>query len=173
MIVLGGCAHDPFYVQEAYPYKEPLSSPGQKFTALPPAVQASVRAQAGAAPMRDIERTDEFGYLAYKITFEQAEVLPPLYVAPDGSVLYPEALGVAVGAGNEDFGVVSGRGTSGLKLADLPPKVVTTIQETAPSAEIAYVQQLRVENRIMYEVRFKDQTAHAPVLIDEEGVLVR
>jgi len=168
-----GCASDPVYIQEAYPYKAPLSSPGQKFSSLPPAVQASVRAQVGGAQMRDIERTDEFGRMAYKITFEEEGIYPPLYVAPDGSVLYPQAFGVAVGAGNEDFGVVSGKGTSGLKLTELPAKVVTTIQESAPAAEVAYVQQLTVGGRVSYEVRFKDQTAHPPIVVDEGGLLVK
>ncbi len=165
-----GCVSEPQFVE--YPYHQPLSSPGQKFAGLPPAVQATVRAQVGAAQMENITKLTESGQVVYRISFQDRERFPALYVAPDGSVLYPESFGVAVGAGQEDIGAISGGGSSGLKLSDLPPPAVKKIQEAAPSGEVAFIQKFNLGGLTYYDVTFKNGTHH-PVRVSEEGMLLK
>ncbi|GEM_PF-340248 len=164
-----GCARDKQLA--TYPYVKPLSSPGQKFSGLPPAVQATVRSQAGAAEMYDIIKTNIGSELVYVVHFKQDDLFPPLYVAPDGSVLYPESTFVAVGAAKDQIGVTSGVGSSGLKLSDLPVKVVTTIQEKAPTAEIDSIHSTKREDNTFYEITFKDSARHPSLVIAEDGTV--
>ena len=76
-------------------YDKPLTSPGAKFGALPPVVQRTVLAEAGPAEVVDAVRDTSSGRVVYKIYFRDKDLFPPLYVAPDGSVLNPD-LTVAV-----------------------------------------------------------------------------
>lgn len=156
---------------ENYPYQNPLSSPGQKFSGLPPAVQSTVRAQAGAADMYDIQKSTNAGGVVYEITFQQPDLFPPLYVSSDGSVLFPESNRIAVGAGQDDIGAFSGGAVSGLKLSDLPPKVVRVIQEKAPTAEVAYIDEIEAGEKTFYEVSFKDSDSNPKMTIAEDGTL--
>jgi hypothetical protein len=85
----GGCAshHEAAPAVRENPYTLPLVSPGTKFTALPPAVQNTIRAEAGAAEIDRIVTYAGQGKVVYGIYFKNREMNPPLYLAPDGSVL--------------------------------------------------------------------------------------
>jgi len=109
-------------------YNKPLTSPGAKFGALPPAVQRTVLAEAGPAEVVDAVRDTSSGHVVYKIYFRASDVFPPMYVAPDGSVLNPD-LTVAVSA----------RQGTRAKPEEVPPKVMKVIPERAPSAQVAYI----------------------------------
>ena len=90
---LAGCASEP----STMTYHAPLTSPGGKFSTLPPAVQNSVRAQVGSAEIETISKEASGDSRIYIFHFKNRDVFPPLYVASDGSVLTPD-LQVAVGA---------------------------------------------------------------------------
>jgi hypothetical protein len=171
-ILLTGCAHEKHLAQE-YPYHEPLSSPGKTFSGLPPAVQSSIRAQVGAADMFDMIKTTNSPRTIYKITFQESDLFPPLYVAADGSVIYPDLQTVAVSAHADTIGVISGGAESGLKLSDLPIKVATTIQEKAPTAEIAYINKIVKGIQVFYEITFKDPLSNPEMLVAEDGSLLK
>ncbi|HLP78887.1 MAG TPA: hypothetical protein VK327_18455 [Candidatus Paceibacterota bacterium] len=166
-----GCAHRKAAAQ-AYPYREPLSSPGQKLGGLPPAVQKSIRAQVGGADIYDVEKLPVPGGTAYKVVFQDPRMFPPLYIKADGSVLYPDLTHVAVGASTDEIGALSGGAESGLRLSDLPKKVVSTIQEKAPTAEVAYINRVEVNDRGYYEVTFKDPNRNPKLIVAEDGTLV-
>jgi hypothetical protein len=142
-------------------YNRPLTSVGAKFGALPPAVQSTVLAEAGAAGIADAVRDASSGHVVYKITFREPDVFPPLYVAPDGSVLNPD-LTVAIAA------------TSGarLKASDVPPVVKKVIEEHGPIVGYSSINKEKWGDRTVYVVTFKD-TAHYPRLfITADGTLV-
>src|SRR5688572_17387514 len=119
-----------------YPYHEPLLSPGTKFGGLPPAVQRSVRAQAGAAELYDVAKATTINGVVYEVMFRDPKLYPSLYLAPDGSVIAPDLLTVVVAADEDTIGPRSGGAVDGLRLSDLPSKVVATIQEKVPTAEV-------------------------------------
>src|SRR5438477_6419468 len=74
-------------VRATLSYDQPLVSPGAQFSGLPPAVQNTVRAQAGAAEIVALFKQTNADLLVYKFYFRNPEVNPPLIVSTDGSVL--------------------------------------------------------------------------------------
>src|SRR5258707_7623852 len=94
LVLLAGCAsrHETARTAAAktaqanYPYTKPLTSPGGKFGMLPPVVQNTVRAEAGAAEVLDGIQDTSSGRVAYKTFLRHS---PTLYRAPDRRLHYP------------------------------------------------------------------------------------
>lgn len=145
-----------------------LVSPGSQFSGLPPAVQNTVRAKAGAAEIIALLRQTNGSLVLYKFYFRNPKMNPPLIVASDGSLLNPD-LSVAVGAPSDSIGVGTGGLVAGLKLDDLPPNVVKTIQARAPKAEVASIQKEMRGDAVVYVVSFKDQSQNPNLLINADG----
>jgi len=162
-LLLAGCA-TPDQTQVAAretPYQKPLTSPGAKFGALPPVVQLTVLAEVGPEEIVDAVRDTSSGRVVYKIYFRDSEIFPPLYVAPDGSVLNPD-LTVAVSAQ---------QGTR-VKPADVPARVNKAVRDRASVAEVAYINKESWGGRIVYRVTFKDEAHNPKLLVAEDGVLL-
>jgi len=136
------------------PYNTPLSTPGARFGGLPQVVQNTVRSEAGTAEIVDVRKESRESKVFYKISFRDPRIFPPLYVAPDGSVLNPD-LTVAVPAPQEV--------SQEVKLNDLPAGVKKVIQERRPGAEVASINEENWGNHTVYVVSFKDE-AHQPKL---------
>jgi len=153
-------------------YRQPLNSPGGEFASLPPAVQNSVRAEAGMAEIVGISKENDAGAAIYEIRFRNADVYPPLYLASDGSVLNSD-LTVVVGASRDTIAASTGSGVSGIKMDDLPSNVVETIRHQAPTAEVDTLSRLTSEGDIFYNVTFKDPRHHPKLLIRDNGKLVQ
>jgi hypothetical protein len=155
-----------------YPYHQPLSSPGEKFGGLPPAVQKTVRAQVGSADMYDIRKLDASSdRVVYEILFHDRNRYPPLYVASDGSVLYPD-MTVAVPAEESNIGALSGGAAGGVKFSDLPIGVAHTVLEKEPTAEVAFIHRVYLGGSPFYEVTFKNAKRYQKLLIAEDGAVV-
>jgi len=162
-LLLAGCATRSTTQPEKHQtvYDKPLTSPGAKFGALPSVVQRTVLAEAGPAEVVDAVRDTTAGRVVYRIYFRDSDVFPPMFVAPDGSVLNPD-LTVAVSAV---------RGTR-VMLNDLPPKVKKAIPERAPAGEVAYINKEGWGNRVVYVVTFKDEAHNPRLLLSEDGIIV-
>lgn len=170
--LLAGCAHEQQVAEHPAPYQRPLNSPGGKFSGLPPAVQNTIRAETGAAEIEDIVKDTSSRQLFYKVYFVNRKLFPTLYVAPDGSVLNPN-LTVAVGAGQDTIGVLTGGAVSGLKPSDLPPNVMKVIQERAPHTEIASIYKETWGDRDVYLVSFKDPIHNPDLYIAADGTILK
>lgn len=175
LLLMWGCAtrQKPAVAEYERPeslYNEPLVSPGTKFAALPPAVQHTIRAQTGGAEIEDIIRDTFSGRPIYRVYFTARDVLPPLYIAADGSVLNPD-LTVAVGAGHDAVEFLTGGASSGIKLGDLPPDVVKLIQQRAPEAEIKTITKETRGDRVWYIISFKNEKQQ-PLEIPGDGAIV-
>jgi len=149
------------------PYHYPLNSPGGKFTTLPPAVQNTIRAEMGAEPIRDIRKAPG---PVYKVFYEN-ERLPPLLIAPDGSVLNAD-LSVAVPAAQEDIGPYAKGDASALKPGDLPPNVMKVAQERAPNTEIALIKKEKAGGRDVFVISFKDPIQYPTLRIADDGTVL-
>ena len=161
--LLTGCA-TPEKAQVAShetPYHKPLTSPGAKFGALPPIVQRTVLAEVGQGEVVDAVRDTSSGRVVYKVYFRDSEIFPPLYVAPDGSVLNLD-LTVAVRA----------RQGGQVKLADVPAKVRKAIPERAPAAEVSYINKEAWGPLVVYVVTFKDEAHNPRLAFSEEGTVL-
>jgi hypothetical protein len=162
---LCGCAD-----QQPITYSEPLNSVGGVFATLPPAVQNTVRAEAGMAEIDSISK--EAAPNVYEFRFRNAEIFPPLYVAADGSVLTSN-LTVAVGASEDSIAASTGSEASGVKLDDLPPNVVQSIRHQAPTAEVEAISRLTSQNQVYFNISFKDPEHHPKLIIREDGKLMQ
>jgi hypothetical protein len=162
-MLLAGCTTNNQTQTAAHqtPYHRPLISPGAKFGALPPVVQRTVLAQVGPEDVVDVARDTSSGHVYYKIFFRDAEIFPPLYVAPDGSVLNPD-LTVAVSA----FHGVR------VKSAEVPAAVKKVIPERAPAAEVSTIYLETWGGRVVYVVTFKDEAHNPRLLIASDGSIV-
>jgi hypothetical protein len=162
-LLLAGCATQSKteMAKHETEYLKPLTSPGAKFGALPSVVQLTVLAEAGTAEVVDAVRDTSSGRVIYKIYFLDNDLYPPLLVAPDGSVLYPD-LTVAVAAFH---------GTR-VKRSDVPASVMKTIPERAPAAEVAYINKESWGGREVYVVTFKDEAHNPKLLIAADGTPV-
>lgn len=177
--VLAGCAglQDPMRTpprkaEYRSAYNRPLMSPGAQFGTLPSAVQNTIRAEAGSAPIADVVKDTASGQVVYKIYFRYRDLFPPLYIAPDGSVLNPD-LTVAVAAPRESIPVPSGSSTTPVKLGDLPPKVVKAIQERAPRALLGAIDAEPWGERMVYIISFKDPLQHPKLYVAADGTVLK
>lgn len=166
-----GCAHDPDFGWHDTPYRNPLVSPGAQFAALPPAVQNAVRAQAGSTEIETIEELDTPSGAFYQVRFRQERLYPPLYIAPDGSVMNPD-LTVAVGAAEGPGGVTTGSVTD-LSVSDLPQRVLRVIDEQVPGAQVDTVHKELWGERDIYIISFKDPRAHPRIYVLSDGTVFK
>lgn len=159
-VLLAGCETADTAKKAAHEtrYLKPLTSPGAKFGALPSVVQLTVLAEVGPEEIVDAVRDTSSGRVVYKIYFRDEEIFPPLYVAPDGSVLNPD-LTVAVSAI---------RGVR-VKPADVPPSVKKAIPERVPGAQVAFINKEAWGGRTVYVVTFKDEAHNPKLLLGEDG----
>jgi hypothetical protein len=164
---LCGCADHPLVT-----YDQPLTSPGGEFSKLPPAVQNSVRAEAGMAEIESVRRNPNGPTAVYVVRFRNEAVYPPLYLASDGSVLTSN-LTVAVGASVDSIAASTGSEAGGLKLDDLPQNVVLTIRHSAPTGEVDAISRTSSGGQVFYSVTFKDPTRHPTLTIRDNGRLVQ
>jgi len=163
-LIAAGCATKNKTQEAAHHtvYSKPLTSPGAKFGALPAPVQRTVLAQVGAAAVVDAVRDTSSGRVVYKVYFRESDIFPPMYIAPDGSVLNPD-LTVAVSA----------RQGTVVKPADVPRNVMKAIPERAHSSEVAYINKELWGDRTIYVVTFKDEAHNPKLLLAEDGTVVQ
>ena len=176
-VCISGCARqrpavDVFEKPALVTYDAPLLSPGTKFAALPPAVQHTVRAETGSAEIEDIVRDTNSIPPVYRIYFVNYAEFPPLYIAPDGSLLNPD-LTVAMGASKETVNVSSGGPATDITRSDLPPPVVRTVQRQAPQAEVDTITKEKRGDDTVYHITFKGRL-HSSMTVGADGsVLAR
>jgi hypothetical protein len=161
LALVAGCAskpESPQVIHADYPYTKPLTSPGGKFGMLPPVVQNSVRAQAGTAEVIDAVRDTSSGRVVYKIYFRSS---PTLYVAPDGSVLYPDLTVAATPL----IGIV-------VKPNQVPPVVLDIVDQHYPHAEVARINKEMWHERVVYVFTFKEESKFPRLNIAADGTLM-
>jgi hypothetical protein len=168
LAALCGCVEE----QPVMTYNQPLNSPGGEFATLPPAVQNSVRAEAGMGEIAAVTKNGEGPAKYYEIRFRNPVLYPPLYLATDGSVLNPD-LTVAVGASADTIAASIGSVSSGVRMDDLPPSVIMTIRHHAPTAEVDTITRITSESQLFYSVTFKDPEHHPELLLHDDGKLAQ
>ena len=152
-------------------YDQPLISVGAQFAALPPAVQNTVRAEAGSAEISDIVKdTSLEPRIIYRVHFENSNLFKALNIAPDGSLLDPDLV-MAIGAPKDHWSVASGSAAGGTTLNDLPAAAVKAVQSHAADAQVDSVLREVSGNQITYLVTFKDR-AHPPLHITADGTIL-
>jgi hypothetical protein len=140
------------------------------FAGLPAAVQHTIRAETGGEQIEDIVQDTSAGGKFYRVYFEWYEVNPPLYVAADGSVLNYD-LTVAIPAPVDSGGVLLSQPVSGLKISELPPEVVQTLQARADGADIQSITKEVRAGGTVYVIKFRDHRLPELYIASEGGVV--
>jgi hypothetical protein len=161
----------PTTLETPNPYTKPLTSIGGKFGALPPAVQNTIRAEAGAAEIIDVVTESTPDRVYYKVLFREKVIYPPLYIAPDGSILNPD-LSVAVPAPRDSTGGAAAGPVETVTLNDLPANVVKVIRDQASDAQVTTISKEIWGTHIVYLVSFKDPTRHPKLLVVADGTIL-
>jgi hypothetical protein len=171
LLTLWGCAHEHLYTVEDYrhQYDKPLLSSGAQFAALPPAVQNTIRAEAGSASIEEVIKETNLTRAIYQVHFQNSNWFEPMLVAADGSLLDPDLI-VAIGAPKDEATTSTGSASSGSSLNDLPPAAVKAVQRHAPDAQVDSVIRQVSGNQVIYIVTFKDR-AHAPLQVTADGAI--
>jgi hypothetical protein len=171
-VLLAGCAseHQDGILEYRQRYDKPLASPGAQFAALPPAVQNTIRAETGSAAISKVAKDTSSGRVVYEVHFQNSEFFPPLYIAPDGSVLDPNFM-VAIGAPPDTTSIITGGPVAGVTLNDLPPAVVKTIQRRAPDAQVESIVKEVHGDQTTYAVTFKDGV-HPAMRLASDGTIL-
>ena len=138
---------------------------GTKFSELPAAVQATVKAEAPNAKIDDIDKERRSGRMVYEITFADEGHNPKLHVAEDGTIVKEEAW-LNEKAGAEADGI-------GVQFTDLPAAVQSTIKQRAPSAKIDDIDKETRTGRTVYEVTFEEPGKNPKLHIAEDGTIVQ
>jgi hypothetical protein len=171
--LLAGCAPQGEVLDtHRTPYNVPLYSSGAQFGALPPAVQNTVRAEAGSEEIYDIVKDSNSGDTVYRIDFVNPGAYPTLYVARDGSVLNPD-LTVAIAAPHDSMGTFGSSMGRAVKLTDLPPAVLEVIHQQASRSEVAEIDKGTWGNRTVYVVTFKDESHYPKLYVEADGTLLK
>jgi hypothetical protein len=152
------------------PYTKPLTSLGAKFGAMPVAVQNTVRAEAGTEEIADVLKETSPDRVYYKVLFRASNRCPPLYVAPDGSVLNPD-LTVAVHAARDATGALAAAPVL-VSTENLPPSVTKAIHDRAPDAEISLISRRALGDQVVYVVSFKDSRRHPKLTVFADGTVL-
>lgn len=173
LLLLVGCAsrHDDVIATYQGVYHKPLMSPGGKFATLPPGVQNTVRAQTGSAEISQIIDEKISGKEVYTVLFQNRDLFPPLIMARDGSILNPN-LTYAMGAPGDPGEVLTGSGSSGIRLSDLPPGTLKALQERAPGARVASIEKQTWGEQTVYTITFQDKD-RPRMYIASDGVVLK
>ena len=151
-------------------YDKPLVSSGALFASLPPAVQNTIRAETGSADLDEAVRDTSSGRTVYRVYFQNEELFPPLYIAPDGRLLDPNLM-LPIGAPHDTSSVVTGGRAGGITLDDLPPAVIKAIQHHAPDAEVDSIMKQVSGDQTTYLVMFKGRI-YPPLQLASDGSIL-
>jgi hypothetical protein len=145
-------------------YGKPLTSLGAKYAQLTPACQATVLAEVGSAEIYDVTKDVKNGHVFFKIDFRDSAVFPPMYLAPDGSVLNPD-LSVAVAAPKDITASVA----TAIAMDELPLEVHKVLLDHAPKAEVALINKEAWGEHTVYVITFKDEDRFPPLHVLDDG----
>lgn len=154
-------------------YHLPLVSSGTQFASLPSAVQNTVRAEAGGYEIADVTTLTNANRVVYKIRFTREGLLPPLYVAADGSVLAPD-LTVLIAAPADTSMMGAAAEGAELKLAQiLPPEVMKAIQDWGASEDdVSHLAKQAWGDRTIYVISFKDPARYPTLYVSADGTIL-
>ena len=153
------------------PFTKPLTSVGGKFGALPPAVQSTIRAEAGTAELMDVIRESTSDRVYYRILFRESAIYPPLLVASDGSVLNPD-LTVLIPATRDATGGIAGEPSVPVTFNDLPPNVAKLLKGRGVVSDISGMNKEIWGTHIIYIVSFKNAEQNPRLYVVADGTIL-
>ncbi|MHC1763257.1 MAG: PepSY-like domain-containing protein [Verrucomicrobiia bacterium] len=139
-----------------------LAAERVEFRDLPPAVQNTVNAQAGASGIASIQRTTRHGIPLYEVRLSQPSNARPLYISETGSVI------------NLDHVVASTakEGSRKIPFSELPAPVQNTLRTQAGSARVEDIDAVTQKGETTYNAAFKRDGRTVELWLDANGNLL-
>ena len=137
------------------------------FDQLPQAVQNTVRAQAGTAPIQGIVQTNTNGQTAYLVNFNRNGQNVNLQVDPAGRILGPVPSGTI---SQPRFPMAAAAPVS---FNQLPRAVQSTLLRYGQGAPIQSVQKGTLQGQTVYEAAFPHNGQNVVLRVDQNGGLLR
>lgn len=146
---------------------------------LPAAVQNTIKAQAGAAPIEDIDKGTLNGRVVYEVAFKKDGQHTELRVAEDGTVIETLTPGQPIKAPagaaaeyNRGFNAQLSN-ASKVSFEATPPAVQAIIKERAGSAQIEDIDKGMLGTTTAYQAAYKKNGKHTELRVTEDGKFVR
>jgi len=143
-------------------------STSEKFNALPPAVQQTIRAEASNAEIAAISSRNRNGANTWKVRFKDPEKNPQIEVASDGRLINTDAARPA-----STGGALTPTGATATKLTALPEAAQKTILSKAPDAPIAGITRRAKDGKTIYEIEFTQPGTNSTLQVAQDGTLVQ
>lgn len=158
-----------------------------RFEELPPAVQKTVREQAGGQPIADIDRETRTGRTVWEVEFEKAGRNTEIHVADDGTLLpegdglagttsrttqpgeKPAASGTPAGTQTGRSGVVLATGT---QWEDLPQAVQQKAMQFGGKDKVADIDREDLKGKVAYEIEFRREGQNLEIHFGEDGTIL-
>lgn len=137
------------------------------FNELPAAVQNTVRAQAGNAPIEDVDVTRKDGQTTYEVAFKREGQNVELAVDPQGKVLRG---GQALAQSQARVPLAAATKAT---FNAVPAAVQNTLRKYAQGAEIEDIDTGTLQGRTVYEAAFKQGGRNIELRVAEDGTLIR
>src|SRR5205085_12309107 len=114
------------------------------FGDLPPAVQSTLRSEAGSAPIEDIDKGTLEGRIVYEAAFKQNEKNVELRVADDGTIVNdPQDQAILSRTSLEEG--------QGITLAEVPSSVQNVIRSQAGAVTVERLQKGTLNGKTVYQ----------------------
>src|SRR4051794_37863687 len=142
-------------------------STSEKFNALPPAVQQTIRAEASNAEIVAISsknRNGANGANTWEVRFKDPEKNPQIEVASDGRLINTDATRPA-----STGGALTPTGATATKLTALPEAAQKTILSKAPDAPIAGITRCAKDGKTIYEIEFTQPGTNSTLQVAQDG----
>src|SRR5688572_17319827 len=147
-----------------------LEKTSAEFNKLPPSVQKAVKSHAPQAEIAGVNETKRDGVTVYEVEFTDPGRNPKMIFAADGSIIRDDT--AALGASGQASLEMKGSATAKSQLSALPEPVRKTVQKQVGNAEIADISKHNDNDRVIYEIEFKDAGKNPKIRVAADGTIV-
>lgn len=145
---------------------------GTQFEDTPPAVQETIRREAGNRKIADIDKERRTGQTIYEVEFQEPGRNIELHIAENGTIVQDSRKPGAVGAPERQPQTGFGAATREVKVSDLPQAVQDQIKSRDDLANVKRIQQTTRNGKIIYEVECEKDGKVSKLRITSEGTVL-
>ncbi|MCI0537174.1 MAG: PepSY-like domain-containing protein [Verrucomicrobiales bacterium] len=149
---------------------------GTQLEDTPPAVQETIKREAGPGEIADIDKERRRGETIYEVDIKQAGPNAELHIAENGSVIYDsrKTEGMGAPARQTETGMAKGPKAEGEKLTfgEVPAAVQNRIRTTDEDSKVKQIQRTSREGQRVYEVELEKEGKKTTLCINDDGMIL-
>jgi uncharacterized membrane protein YkoI len=144
---------------------------GTQLEDTPPAVQATIKREAGTREIADIDKETRAGRTIYEVEFKQPGRNIELDIAEDGSIVRDSRnVGTAPGEVEKDAGRASNKQVT---FNELPPAVQQAIKGAGDPATLKPIHKKVKDGKTVYDVELQKEGRNTRLEIAEDGTVLK